>query len=310
MERAADAQEKIAAIEEALAAEAAPGQLLDLASRALLALEFRATDAIIGLEPTAEERLIRLREVAEAALLKAVQAGHKPAYPVYADQVVSHGEPEVGFTTLLPLAEDGDGDAAIWAAHLAYFTRHQERAMEAFVLAGRGARATSLPEAKAGHGDYLRGLFFTTSFGCHEDDGTALKHHLAAEAQGQIDALFELYVFYAKGMGCDEDLCRAMGYLTRAAEQGHSRSMYSLATHYATGKGVESDPARALDWYGGAAEAGHGRAAATAGVMLALGEEVEGDDARARASFDQAEALGFPWRDLAGACGVDVDELS
>ena len=40
------------------------------------------------------------------------------------------------------------------------------------------------------------------------------------------------------------------------------------------------------------------------------GEEVEGDDASARAFFDQAEALGFPWRDLAGACGVDVDELS
>jgi len=52
----ADTQDKINAIEEALAAEAAPDQLLDLAKRAFLALEFRGTDAMIGLEAAPDDK--------------------------------------------------------------------------------------------------------------------------------------------------------------------------------------------------------------------------------------------------------------
>jgi len=303
----ADTEAKIAALEAALAAEPAPEQLFDLAQSARLALELRGTDEMIGLEPVPEDRLLQLEALADRALHGAVQGGHAPAYADFVSWALGACEHEAGFATLLPLAEGGDADAAIWAAHLAYFARHHERQLEAFVLARRGAKATSLPADKAGHSDYLLGLFHTTSYGCDEDLVAARRHHLAAADQGHVDALFELYVFHAKGMGCEADLPKAIGFVERAAEAGQARAMFSLAAHLASGNEIEADPGKALQWYERAAEAGHGRAAATAGIMLALGQEVAADESRAAALFQQAEALGFPWWDLADACGVDVE---
>ena len=57
-------------------------------------------------------------------------------------------------------------------------------------------------------------------------------------------------------------------------------------------------------------EAGSGRAAANLGVMAATGEGMSSDAAAAKQWFARAEALGYPWWDMAEMAGLDPDEYA
>lgn len=129
-----------------------------------------------------------------------------------------------------------------------------------------------------------------------------------AAALGVHDAACEL----ARMHMADGDLDGAFAVVVAAAEAGHAeggnvRAMGNLGGFYATGSGVERDPARAVEWYERAAQLGHGRSAATLGTMYATGDGVAVAPEQARLWFRAADDLGFDWRDMAEAVGLDVD---
>src|SRR5438067_12979781 len=78
-ERLEDAREKTKALERLLKSGAGPDELFAAASKARLALEFRASDAMIGLGAVDPDVLDALREATKKALAAAADRSHVEA---------------------------------------------------------------------------------------------------------------------------------------------------------------------------------------------------------------------------------------
>lgn len=126
----------------------------------------------------------------------------------------------------------------------------------------------------------------------------------AAEA-GNLDAKFELSLYYGQGLGVPVDAQKAQAWLDAAADAGHFRALYNVGAAYAAGqRGDAPDLALAAKYYQRAADAGHGRAACTLGVMI-LTEELPGSKEDAIAWLDRAEGLNYPVWEMLDAVGLD-----
>jgi TPR repeat protein len=243
------------------------GLLWDAVIRARIALEFRGTDAMIGLPPTDAAATHELSERLDRAVDRAVELGFPPAL--------------------------------VDRANTIYFSQDTTRAAEAFAAA---TAATGEPRAT-----YLLGLFHHAGFGCDEDQERSRALHEAAAEAGEPDAMFELYVYHSTGVGGPIDKETALDWCHRAADAGNARAMSNLGGFYATGSGVPADLATSLTWYTRAAEHGNGRAAAVAGIMTALGQGTAPAPHAAARWFDLSDDLGYDWRPLAAASGLDLD---
>lgn len=280
-----------------------PGPLLEAVRRARLALEFRATDEMLGLDPVPEERLEELRRAISEALQAAVALGSPEAAVALAQAHMRDGEKDEALAVLEPAARARDASAAAMAAQIVWRGGLTDRHAEA--LAWLHAAREPDPEGRV---HYMLALFAFNGIGGPVDfAGSGALHELAA-ARGSAEAMFELYVLTAQGVGRPVDEDAAVVWCQRAAEAGNTRAMGNLGGFYATGNGLPRDPSRALEWYRRAAEQGHGRSAATLGVMYATGDCVEIDADAARGWFSAADAVGFDWRDMAEAVGLDIDE--
>ncbi|RYE46526.1 MAG: hypothetical protein EOP24_15225 [Hyphomicrobiales bacterium] len=80
---------------------------------------------------------------------------------------------------------------------------------------------------------------------------------LAAAANGDARAQFEVAAIYTEGRAVPEDLKAAAMWYERAAGQGFAPAQYRLGNLYENGRGVEKDIAQARLWYQQAAEAGN-----------------------------------------------------
>ncbi|KQW75753.1 hypothetical protein ASC89_22760 [Devosia sp. Root413D1] len=80
---------------------------------------------------------------------------------------------------------------------------------------------------------------------------------LAAAANGDARAQFEVAAIYTEGRAVPEDLKAAAMWYERAAGQGFAPAQYRLGNLYENGRGVEKDLAQARLWYQQAAEAGN-----------------------------------------------------
>jgi Sel1 repeat len=144
-----------------------------------------------------------------------------------------------------------------------------------------------------GRATYLLGLLTCNGFGTQADPKRAHDLHLAATSKGDIDALFELYLYREMGIGVAKDAGVAMEFLRLAATLGQGRAMYNLAVYLATGRGVPQDFAKAAEWYSKASEAGNVRATANLAMMYAKGEGVPKDLDKAKLLFDEADYMGL-----------------
>lgn len=61
-----------------------------------------------------------------------------------------------------------------------------------------------------------------------------------------IDALFELGIFYIRGVDITRDIPKAIHYFTLAAEQHHPKALYNLASLYLDGTIIEQDITQGL----------------------------------------------------------------
>lgn len=124
-----------------------------------------------------------------------------------------------------------------------------------------------------------------------ENEASFATQRRAAEA-GNLDAQFELSLYFGQGLGVAKDETKAREWLQRAADGGHPRALYNVGVAYASGSGGEKNLEKAATSYQHAAELGHGRAAATLGVMILSGER-PGTKEEAGDWLDDAEALGY-----------------
>jgi TPR repeat protein len=271
-ERHDDARGKIRDLERLLAGSASGDELFASAMKAKLALDFRATDAMIGLDEVDPSVLDTLRGMTQRALAAAASAAHVEAGL------------ELGQWALDTSSEAAARDAVL---AMARFADHEPT--------GRAHR--------------LLGYLAFHGLGCPKNVVTSFGHHRAAASCGDADAMFELYVMFIQGLGTTADADEALLWCERAADAGNVRAMANLGGMYATGRGVEQSDAVAIGWYEKAAQAGHGKAAATLGVMHATGNGAPQDLPHAKHWLERADDLGYDWRPLAEAVGMDVDAV-
>lgn len=291
-----DHMRKLAAAGDDLAALFAAG------SAGALALAFRATDAMIGLPPI-DDRLVRAAtSQVLAALERCGEAGEPRAWGLMAE-AVAHAEPERALAWWERGATAGD-DAARHSLVRNLWSRRDHDALARIrpllVAAVDAGSSTGLEER------YL-GWFAFNGIGCERDPAASHRWQLAGAERGDADAMFELYCLRSTGQGCELDEADALRWCVRAAEAGSARAMSNLGGFHATGRGLPQDLGRAVDWYRRAVDAGSGRAAANLGVMAATGDGLPADDEAARQWFARAEALGYPWWEMADMAGLDPE---
>ena len=126
---------------------------------------------------------------------------------------------------------------------------------------------------------------------------------LAAAADGDAQAQFNLGAMHANGRGVPRNDKEAVGWYRKAAEQGHAQAQFNLGVMYANGPrfvclyrcGVARDDTEAVAWYRKAAEQGNADAQNNLGVMYAAGRGVARDDTEAvdwyRKSAEQGNVL-------------------
>ena len=123
---------------------------------------------------------------------------------------------------------------------------------------------------------------------------------LAAAADGNAQAQFNLGLRYTTGRGVPRSDREAVGWYRKAAEQGYAQAQYSLGVMYANGPrfvclyrcGVARDDAEAVAWYRKAAEQGNADAQNNLGFMYATGRGVRRNDAEAVAWYRKAAEQG------------------
>lgn len=271
-------------------------------SAGAVALAFRATDAMIGLPPVDPDLVRAASDKVLAALQRCGDAGEPGAWAMMAE-AVAHADPDQALALWERGATAGD-DAARRSLVRNLWARRDHDALARIrpllVAAVAAGRSSGLEER------YL-GWFAYHGIGCDRDLPASLQWQLAGAARGDADAMFELYALRSTGQGCALDEADAIQWCQRAAEAGSARAMSNLGGFHATGRGLPHDMERAVHWYRKAVDAGSGRAAANLGVMAATGDGLPVDDAAARQWFARAEALGYPWWEMADLAGLDPE---
>jgi hypothetical protein len=278
-------------------------RLVKAARAAMAALELRVKDPTLGLTPVDRDLLLEVHELILRAVERAADLGSDEAALWLGDIRYDEGDVDGAMALFEGRAEAGH---PVGAAKTAELIRRLERA-DRYADALRWLDA-ALARDQGGQVHYVRGLYAFNGLGCPADRAAAFRLHEEAAARGNADAMFELYAMLAQGVGCAADPARAVEWCVKAAEGGNVRAMANLGGMYATGNGLPRDSARSVEWYARAAEQGHGRAAASLGCMYALGQEIEGDEGQARWYFARAEALGYDWRPMAAAMGLEAGE--
>lgn len=277
-------------------------------------------DAAIGLiadVPAVE------REMMEA-LWSAAARGHARAYAALGDCYLAYLRPLGAFEGVAPDDADDrpwsaeaaaicdDDNPALQAALRAYHEAARLGERDALLQFSRISRHSTeetqrrglsllaaLPDPSAAE-LYQRGL---VQHWLGDLEASAKSHHEAAE-RGDLDAQFELSIYYSQGLGVAADPAAADTWLTRAADGGHPRALYNLGAAYASGARGEPDFTRAADYYRRAAEHGSGRAAAMLAVMILTGD-IAGTPTEAGEWLDRAEDCNFETWELLDAVGVD-----
>ncbi|MFY0540254.1 hypothetical protein [Nannocystis pusilla] len=93
--------------------------LYDAARAAMVALEFRATDAMLGLTPVNDHVVARLAEAVRAALREAAGLGLHEAACELGRLLFADGDSDAAFAAVAEAAEAGHGPSAVLAARIA-----------------------------------------------------------------------------------------------------------------------------------------------------------------------------------------------
>ncbi|WP_332687838.1 SEL1-like repeat protein, partial [Devosia sp.] len=116
---------------------------------------------------------------------------------------------------------------------------------------------------------------------------------LAAAANGDARAQFEVAAIYTEGRAVTQDYAEAAKWYERAAAQGFVPAQYRLGNLYEAGQGVDKDIEIAKLWYQRGAEAGNRMAMHNLAALYAGGLLGEQEFETAAEWFAQAAARGM-----------------
>jgi len=114
---------------------------------------------------------------------------------------------------------------------------------------------------------------------------------MAAE-QGNVDAQFQLGVFYFSGYGVAKNHEKAAEWYRKAAEQGDAYAQYQLGALYFDGIGVVKNDEKAADWFRKAAEKGDADSQYQLGTLYIDGVGVAKNDEKAVYWYRKAAEQG------------------
>jgi TPR repeat protein len=149
-------------------------------------------------------------------------------------------------------------------------------------------------ERKAATGDvnaqFNLGVYYSIGTGVDKNSARAVCYYKQAADRGHAKAQFNLGVRYTNGDGVEKDLTQAVSYYKLAADQGFVDAQYNLGVHYAGG--IEKNLVLAFNFYKKAANQGHAKAQFNLGVCYANGDGVEKDLTQAVSYYKQAADQG------------------
>lgn len=104
---------------------------------------------------------------------------------------------------------------------------------------------------------YQLGIFYENGVGVDTSMNEALKWYKIAAENGNYDAQYNLGIMYDDGRGVVENDTLAFKYYLLAAERWHRDANYKVGVCYEYGVGTDKNISEALKWYQRAAEQGH-----------------------------------------------------
>lgn len=108
-----------------------------------------------------------------------------------------------------------------------------------------------------------------------------------------INAMYQLGVFYRQGRGVEKSIPQAQKWFTKAANLGHANSQYQLGNMYSFSEIKSATPdADALKWWRKAAAQGHADALFSVGVCYLNGDGVKASKTEAIKWLKKAAAKG------------------
>jgi TPR repeat protein len=113
-----------------------------------------------------------------------------------------------------------------------------------------------------------------------------------AAEQGDVEAQFNLGLFYFNGQGVPQDYAQAAVWYRKAAEQGNGRAQSALGQLYFYGQGVSQDYVQSATWFRKAAEQGDANAQDGLGWQYYSGHGVPQDFVQAVVWYRKAAEQG------------------
>jgi hypothetical protein len=210
----------------------------------------------------------KTEEEAAELLKQSAEAGYAAAWirlsQCYYKGIGVDSDRDEAINCVKKAADLGDREALERYAYHLFYKENDHK--EAFVYIQK-----ALDNDASGKAHYLLGLLYYHGRGPEQDYDKSYAAHLEAGNRGNIDAMFELYVYYSQGIGCERDPKKAFEWNTKAADLSQPRACYNQGWYYENGVMVEKDLDKAYDYYLAAANGGHGKASAYVGVMLQKG---------------------------------------
>lgn len=84
--------------------------------------------------------------------------------------------------------------------------------------------------------------------------------HTVAGQGGDVDAMFNLGMYYIRGIGTEQNAEEGIGWLKKAASLGDDQAAYNVAIFYQDGKIVPQNLDAALEWFERSAMLGNDKA--------------------------------------------------
>ena len=112
--------------------------------------------------------------------------------------------------------------------------------------------------------------------------------------QGDVDAQYDLGLFYFQGRGVPQDYSKAMLWYRKAAEQGDSRAQFYLGSMYQDGLGVIKDHTTAIQWLQKSVAQGDSYGQLHLGWAYQMGLGVPKDYDKAAEWYQKSATLGNP----------------
>lgn len=180
------------------------------------------------------------------------------------------GQYELALKIWKPMAEQGNGDAALGMAILHENGLGVPRNIKKSTRWYEIAADKDIPEAQ-----HDLGIKYFTGSGVKKNNEKAFQLWKAAAEAGLGDAQSKLAYMYNQALGTSRNYDEALRWYRQAIQQNNGEAMYNMSLLYQDGTGVRKDKHQFTYWLNRAADQGYPRAQYDLGLMRMHGIDIE-----------------------------------